>query len=775
MKRIITLIVALMTIAAGANADDRTVVSVVEATSTDYASICVVGASVSAQPTVQITKGAPAYFYFYSGKWYKKKGTNSSMYVKEGLFTEGTWFFRCQLRVDGDAGKTHRLSENTVVKINGKTCKITDLRVYDTYSYCYVDWPEMTITGKLDNRTEISLIEATSSNYKTIPALGTSVTTKPTVSITTGTQARFDVASGYWAKQIYQGGGFTSVTSGEFSVGTWCYFCNIWIDGTAGKSYRLSDNLKVKINNEYCDIEGVVIVDKDYSYVKVMWPEIDVEKTKITRVDVTSTDYASIPVIGSSLRKPTATVTTGSQARMVTEEGCWCKESGSGYDAVGSGLFTEGTWWYYCELRVDGEAGKAYQLTKNTIVNINGHLCQVYENGNGSDYSSINVFWPEIKVNDNRTVISVVEAGSNFENYLKAGKTLKELGSETFNITTGKPATAVSQSWYKYDETSGSWKAVMANDVLTSGKYRWHVGVGLSGNNRNSYVLSSDFKLKVNGVEWTREGGLEEGSTYCCYYFNSPSITLQEMVGGTLGTQGMWEIKDGVLTINYNGDMPQDVTLKTTDPEKAYRLVFEPYLKQIKEVVIKGHNVGVQPYLFYFSGDGPDGSHPDDNIKKITIGSGVKSVGKQAFVVYNLEHFYTYCETPPTLSSDASNGTSNKVFWWSRIKAKRTYLHTLTTSGVWARYCNMNTEWYKCFINASDPYGVGIYDLYPENDPDYGIYGDLNGDGKVDIADAVTVLNIMAASEYKAEADLNGDNKVDIADFVTILNIMAAQ
>ena len=53
--------------------------------------------------------------------------------------------------------------------------------------------------------------------------------------------------------------------------------------------------------------------------------------------------------------------------------------------------------------------------------------------------------------------------------------------------------------------------------------------------------------------------------------------------------------------------------------------------------------------------------------------------------------------------------------------------------------------------------------------------GDLNGDKKVDIADAVTVLNIMAASEFKAEADLNGDEKIDIADFVTVLNIMAAQ
>ena len=56
-----------------------------------------------------------------------------------------------------------------------------------------------------------------------------------------------------------------------------------------------------------------------------------------------------------------------------------------------------------------------------------------------------------------------------------------------------------------------------------------------------------------------------------------------------------------------------------------------------------------------------------------------------------------------------------------------------------------------------------------------GLVGDLNKDGKVDIADAVTVLNIMAAGEFVAAADLNGDNKIDIADFVTVLNIMAAQ
>jgi len=51
--------------------------------------------------------------------------------------------------------------------------------------------------------------------------------------------------------------------------------------------------------------------------------------------------------------------------------------------------------------------------------------------------------------------------------------------------------------------------------------------------------------------------------------------------------------------------------------------------------------------------------------------------------------------------------------------------------------------------------------------------GDVNGDGKVDIADAVSVLNVMADGSNLEAADVNGDGKVDIADFVSVLNIMA--
>lgn len=53
--------------------------------------------------------------------------------------------------------------------------------------------------------------------------------------------------------------------------------------------------------------------------------------------------------------------------------------------------------------------------------------------------------------------------------------------------------------------------------------------------------------------------------------------------------------------------------------------------------------------------------------------------------------------------------------------------------------------------------------------------GDVNLDGIVDIADAVTVLNAMAGEEVPGDADVNGDDWIDVADFVTVLNIMAGE
>jgi hypothetical protein len=58
------------------------------------------------------------------------------------------------------------------------------------------------------------------------------------------------------------------------------------------------------------------------------------------------------------------------------------------------------------------------------------------------------------------------------------------------------------------------------------------------------------------------------------------------------------------------------------------------------------------------------------------------------------------------------------------------------------------------------------------------IKGDVNGDGKVDIADYTAILNFMADEASAADqpnGDVNEDNKIDVADATYVLNIMADQ
>ena len=49
--------------------------------------------------------------------------------------------------------------------------------------------------------------------------------------------------------------------------------------------------------------------------------------------------------------------------------------------------------------------------------------------------------------------------------------------------------------------------------------------------------------------------------------------------------------------------------------------------------------------------------------------------------------------------------------------------------------------------------------------------GDADGDGVVDVADAVRVINLCLTGEYDGKADVNGDGEVDVADAVAVINI----
>ena len=165
-------------------------------------------------------------------------------------------------------------------------------------------------------------------------------------------------------------------------------------------------------------------------------------------------------------------------------------------------------------------------------------------------------------------------------------------------------------------------------------------------------------------------------------------VSVKQFIGGDLGTQGTWRFEDGVLTVDYNGQMPWNCTSKTTDPEVAYRLKWIDLLSQIKEIVITGKDVEIQPYFLFYSGDGDLGQHPDDHVRTLTLGSGVKKVGKQALTLYDLKRVNVYSIDPPVLASDL--GESN-CFWKRRIQDNLAFLYLPANAGI--GYAMINSEW----------------------------------------------------------------------------------
>lgn len=51
--------------------------------------------------------------------------------------------------------------------------------------------------------------------------------------------------------------------------------------------------------------------------------------------------------------------------------------------------------------------------------------------------------------------------------------------------------------------------------------------------------------------------------------------------------------------------------------------------------------------------------------------------------------------------------------------------------------------------------------------------GDVNGDGKRDVADIAAIITIMAESRYTTKADVNSDGVVDVADIATLISIIS--
>ena len=128
-------------------ADSRTKVNKVEGTS-DISTILVYGGAYN-KPTVAVTTGAPAFFTINSGNgdWLKKNSAGSWELYTGATFTEGTYKFQCQVRIDGAAGLTHVFdSAGVTVTVDGVAWTAGTPDVENHYSLVWVQSPEYTVT-----------------------------------------------------------------------------------------------------------------------------------------------------------------------------------------------------------------------------------------------------------------------------------------------------------------------------------------------------------------------------------------------------------------------------------------------------------------------------------------------------------------------------------------------------------------------------------------------------------------------------------------------------
>ena len=136
----------------------------------------------------------------------------------------------------------------------------------------------------------------------------------------------------------------------------------------------------------------------------------------------------------------------------------------------------------------------------------------------------------------------------------------------------------------------------------------------------------------------------------------------------------------------------------------------------------------------------------------ITIPSNVTSIGDNAFM---------YCDN--LVSVIVENVNPAPITEYVFTNRENTTLYVMFGS--------------KAAYEAAD-YWKEFKEIVEEKGGDY-ILGDVNGNGSVDIGDAVSIVNYLVGKEsavfVEAAADTNKNGGVDIGDAVTIVNFLVGK
>ena len=325
--------------------DPRTVVSTITANS-NVDEIIGFGKSV-VRPTFNIKEDVPAQFQTQYN-WKKKTATGDWESYMNATFMEGTYRYRTQIRIEGTGATTHVLDKNGItVTVNDKKWDSSIPEIYAEYSFAWVESEEYTVVAPAgtpldfvkDKKWDID------SHY-----INQAITA-------------FSVADG-------AAGGTKPYTFSKVSGPEWI---NVAADGTvSGTPTVLGANadLVIKVTDNAAEpATKEITLRVGNTYV------LPADREVISVIKVTS-NIGEILGYGKRVVKPSFTFTEGTQANFPYSMGHWYKKEGTEWKRYKEATFTEGTYMYGNQLRVDDEAGRTHVLNKDGVsVYIDDVLC----------------------------------------------------------------------------------------------------------------------------------------------------------------------------------------------------------------------------------------------------------------------------------------------------------------------------------------------------------------------------------------------------------------
>jgi len=343
MKRVMGVMLAMVMLlglvpfSALATEDTRTEITAVVATSDMKAPQF--GDAVVTAYAFTFTEGTVCSVPASMGHWLKKDGDGWQRY-DGAYFSEGTYCYSNQLRINSPNGERYKFAETVDITIDGKKWTHNTLYDYGTYSYGYMQSPEFTVDWEL---LPLSFTDSTKFDIKK-------------------NYAGIDIQSYSVADAVF--GGVGPYTFSKTSGPEWV---NVAADGTvSGTPTAVGENADLVIR----------VTDNAGTYQEIT---VSVDATRMDpalreKVDtVVGTSNIGVPAYGDAVVTAyTFIFTEGTFCNVPASMGFWEKKNGEVWERYNSVTFVEGTYRYSNQLRIDSPYGETHQFAETVDITIDG-------------------------------------------------------------------------------------------------------------------------------------------------------------------------------------------------------------------------------------------------------------------------------------------------------------------------------------------------------------------------------------------------------------------